>query len=526
MKHGAYILARFSTDNQDADSIDVQVNACREYCERQHLPVLDIFADIAISGMKDTRPEYQRMMSQLANGGADTVVMYDQSRMFRKMTLWFAFRETCASLGVHVISVTQPLIGGDLRDPANFLTEGSMALFNQMWVLQTRQKVIAKMRYMANNGEYTGGIVPYGFDVVDGKLTVNESEAAVVRSIFKDYANGVLLHEISDRLAADGITNKQGRKFPYQTLSYMLSCEKYIGILTYGEKERTIDGKRRKTGNVIRIENAFPAIVDRATWDKAQERSKKNKKERSGRPPVRREYPLKNKVFCRECKSALSVEISKDYHYYICKTCKQNGKRTRISVPALENTVANAIRERYTVPDNLDALMKMLREVRSTVDVNSTAKLERLILREKNVEAQINAATDAILQGACSDTLISKINALEAEKAQINKDMQTLRSQVSGAEISESRVRELMQLAMSDLKTLLTLVVRVEVGKDEIVVWTLLDAAPDGSFDFNDKGVEIYENSVDRLPSQGNYNKITIVGNLLCFTIKRNGKGS
>ena len=125
------------------------------------------------------------------------------------------------------------------------------------------------------------------------------------------------------------------------------------------------------------------------------------------------------------------------------------------------------------------------------------------------------------------DTLISKINALEAEKAQINKDMQTLRSQVSGAEISESRVRELMQLAMSDLKTLLTLVVRVEVGKDEIVVWTLLDAAPDGSFDFNDKGVEVtYENPINRRGGQGSYDKIVIVGNLLCFTIKRNGKGS
>ena len=62
LTHGAYILARFSTDNQEVDSIDVQVQKCREWCEREHLPVLDVFADEATSGMKDTRPEYSRMM--------------------------------------------------------------------------------------------------------------------------------------------------------------------------------------------------------------------------------------------------------------------------------------------------------------------------------------------------------------------------------------------------------------------------------------------------------------------------------
>ena len=42
LTHGAYILARFSTDNQEVDSIDVQVQKCREWCAREHLPVLDV----------------------------------------------------------------------------------------------------------------------------------------------------------------------------------------------------------------------------------------------------------------------------------------------------------------------------------------------------------------------------------------------------------------------------------------------------------------------------------------------------
>ena len=135
--HGAFILARYSTDNQNADSIEVQVGKCSEWCNAQSLPILGIYADYAVSGMKDTRPQYEAMMTALRAGQADTVVIYDQSRMFRLLTAWFEFRRELESMDVRVVSVTQPLVGGDLRDPANFMNEGVTALFNQMWALQT-----------------------------------------------------------------------------------------------------------------------------------------------------------------------------------------------------------------------------------------------------------------------------------------------------------------------------------------------------------------------------------------------------
>ncbi len=86
LQHGAYILARYSTDRQNPDSIEVQVERCTKWCQEHQLPVLDVFADYAVSGMKDTRPQQARMMQQLRQGGADTVVIYDQSRMFRRMS--------------------------------------------------------------------------------------------------------------------------------------------------------------------------------------------------------------------------------------------------------------------------------------------------------------------------------------------------------------------------------------------------------------------------------------------------------
>ena len=138
----AFILTRYSTDNQNPDTTAVQVKKCAEYCRQHQMTILDIFSDEAISGMRQHRPEYDRMMTQYrAGAGADVVVIYDQSRMFRDMVEWFTFRRELQALGARVISVTQPLVGGDLLDPSVFINEGAMALFNQMHVLVTRQKV-------------------------------------------------------------------------------------------------------------------------------------------------------------------------------------------------------------------------------------------------------------------------------------------------------------------------------------------------------------------------------------------------
>ena len=121
------------------------------------------------------------------------------------------------------------------------------------------------------------------------------------------------------------------------------------------------------------------------------------------------------------------------------------------------------------------------------------------------------------------------MNALEAERAKIAHDMQQLRAQVSGAEIDEPHLRELLALAMQDDAAVLSIVVRVEVGKDEIAVWTLLDADPNGDFDFAEDGVPItpskvapsYNNSGCPVSGTTNYYNIVTPAGLLLFYIAR-----
>lgn len=510
--HGAYLYARYSTDNQNPDSIDVQVSKCAHWCDDHGIPVLGIFSDEAVSGMKDSRPEYDRMMRKLEMGGADTVVIYDQSRMFRKMTAWFAFRDQLSNMGVTVYSVTQPLIGKDLRDPTNFLTEGSMALFNQIWALQSRQKTMEKLRYMARNGQHTGGKPALGYMVENGKLVICEPEAAVVRRIFHEYVSGVSYRDIIAGLNRDGLKTKRGGSFGSNSLHDLLKNEKYIGTLVYGQSPYRADGTRNthaKDGpDVIRIEDAIPAIIDKETFRKVQDKMVQNKHQQGGRPPKNRNYPLKGKVYCDHCKSALSVSISRgEYYYYKCtsKKRKHDCKGVSISVDELEDAVVDAVRQLMIIPENREKLICIMREQKKVIHGSSVVQLKALIKERDDVSYKLDNAVNAVLSGISSQTLKDKIKELEDRKAQIDAKMFALRQQVDAAALPEERLRLLLDKILvgetqKNKKAILSIVYRVEVSDEKLSIWTIFDTDPDGHFDTDEEGVLITPGTTSSVP--------------------------
>ena len=493
---GALINARYSTDNQNPDSIEVQVQKCAEWCHQRNIPILGIYADEATSGMKDTRPRYEEMMAQLRMGIGDMVVIYDQSRMFRKMTAWFAFRDELTAMDVKVISVTQPMIGKDLRDPTNFLTEGSMALFNQIWALQSRQKTMEKMRFMARNGQHTGGKPALGYVVKDGRLEICPEEAQIVRRIFQEYADGKSYQQIIAGLNRDGLKTKRGNAFGSNSLHDLLHNEKYIGVLVYGQSPYREDGTRnthsKDLTNAIRIEDALPAIIDRELFDTVQRRMEQNKRQQGGRPPTVREYPLKGRVFCADCKSAMTISTSQQrYNYYRCTGKKRlhNCDMAPIGAEYLEQRVAEAVRMVLGSPKDAAGLIRILRDQAEKLQGSSVARLQALLQQEREINRKLENAMEAVLNGLTSQALQAKISQLETDRATVQRDLRSLKAAVDASAIPEQRLRDILKTiiasAENDAAILESLVYRVEVGAEEITIWTILDADPTGDIDYH-----------------------------------------
>ena len=118
------------------------------------------------------------------------------------------------------------------------------------------------------------------------------------------------------------------RKIPYNDFIKKIFLRKaarwfsFWGSILFLPEKRE-DGTRnthsKDLANAIRIEDALPAIIDRDLFDIVQKRMAQNKRQQGGRPATKREYPLRSKVFCAECKSAMTISTSrKEYYYYRC----------------------------------------------------------------------------------------------------------------------------------------------------------------------------------------------------------------
>ena len=155
-----------------------------------------------------------------------------------------------------------------------------------------------------------------------GRLVIDEAKALFAKKAFEQYAAGITQKRIVAELNAAGLRNRNGKPFGHTALQVALQNEKYIGIQRFSD---------------IVIEDACPALVDRETFDKVQERIKQNRRE-GGKNKAKMEYLLTGKAFCGYCGSTITGVSSKGRHnephyYYACRNrrlgndCKRRMKR-------------------------------------------------------------------------------------------------------------------------------------------------------------------------------------------------------
>lgn len=77
----AVIYARFSCSKQREASIDDQLRVCNDYCQREGIEVVGVYADYAMSGRTDDRPQFQKMIANAPE--SDYVVVYMMERFSR-----------------------------------------------------------------------------------------------------------------------------------------------------------------------------------------------------------------------------------------------------------------------------------------------------------------------------------------------------------------------------------------------------------------------------------------------------------
>jgi len=102
MKAVTYL--RVSTQEQ---GLGMQEEAIKRYCEVQAIKPLRTFKDIGVSGSKESRPEFDKLLKALRNKEFDTLIVYKLDRIGRSLSHLVKLFEEFKAKKIDFISVTQ-----------------------------------------------------------------------------------------------------------------------------------------------------------------------------------------------------------------------------------------------------------------------------------------------------------------------------------------------------------------------------------------------------------------------------------
>ena len=139
----------------------------------------------------------------------------------------------------------------------------------------TSERVSAVMVSRANEGKYNGGRIPFGYDYdkQTKEISINDSEASVVRLIFDKYDEFQSIIQVVKYLNSNGIKTKRGVDFSAPAVHKILTNRFYVGDLVYNKHDERSLGNS-STSNVrdesewITIEEHHQAIIER--WRQEQ----------------------------------------------------------------------------------------------------------------------------------------------------------------------------------------------------------------------------------------------------------------
>ncbi len=433
MKRAA-IYARYSCDKQRDESIDDQVAACREYALAHDMEVVDIFADAAMSGRDDDRPQFQAMLSA---EGFEVLLVWKLDRFARDRFDASVNRRHLKKRGVQVVSVTEPISDG----PEGIIMEGLLDAMNEYYSANLAQNVrrgmMGNARKLRTNGVHVTGLR----EAEDGTYEPDPETAPVIRELFERYVAGEGLDSLRAWLHARGIRNRNGGKLSTDATRRLLRQEKYVGVY-------------RWAGFVD--EAGIEPIVSRDLFEQAQRILES--RAHSGH---RARYFLGGRIRCGSCGAPMVGRSAhgrsgKAYRYYGCtcacgdhgreKVCKAKPVRAEVADAA----VLDAVRHAMLDEDVIAELSKRLSSRMASMERASRFSTAPLI--EKQIRALDRESANLVksLSMAPTQAVADRLAELERERAEFVSQLDAERRRVELPHVEQGEISQYLHDSIAD----------------------------------------------------------------------------
>lgn len=440
------IYARYSTDRQDARSIEDQVRRCRVMADARGCSVVAEYNDAAVSGSHTDRVNLQRLIADARRGLFRSVLVDDLSRLSRDLgDTWRIVFEDLASVGTKVIDVTTGISSDS--DGAR-VTFGALALVNDTFLQLVKKETHRGLEGRALQGFATGGRC-YGYTSVTEENppdpehprkvpVVDSSEAAIVERVFRQFVEGQSCRHIAFALNEEGVPaphdggkgNKRSHGWGHTTIRAMLLNNRYVGQWTWNQRKWVrVPGKRSRRAverpETEHVTKDVPAlrIVPADLWDAAQEQFRRTMAKKMGRPPGSTREPslLAGLLRCGKCGGSMAIvsRVKKNgatYQNLGCNVHRSRGpaicpNNSTVSERKVRDSVLGFLREIVAAPDLVARFIKQFEQHYARLEKDAPAADMAEKIRE--TEQRVRNLLDALAKMGWSESLAARVKEEE-----------------------------------------------------------------------------------------------------------------
>ncbi len=308
-------------------SLAAQVNYYKKLIqENNEWEFIGVYADEALTGTKDSREEFQQLLTDCRAGQVDMIITKSISRFARNtLTLLETVREL-KSLNIDVFFEEQN-IHSNSGEGEMILT--FLATFAQEESRSTSENMKWRIKKDFEQGIMWGGKSCLGYMIEDKKPVVIPKEAATVKLIYQLYIDGKGADAIGKILDSKGIKPQYASKWNRSSIMHILSNYNYTGDLILQKTFRENHLTKRKIINSgeydqYAVKNNHEPIISKDVFDKVQaiksERADKNKPNPNKKPRV-----FKGMMKCGICGRAYTHKSTPHNEIWKCSLSVTKG---------------------------------------------------------------------------------------------------------------------------------------------------------------------------------------------------------
>lgn len=308
------LYVRVSTGYQvDKDSLPFQKKELKNYCEHVlHINKnrIEVFEDAGKSGKNTKRPAFERMMEKVKSGQVSHVIVYKIDRISRNLVDFSLMYDDFKYNNVTFISLNEQF------DTSSAIGEAILKIilvFAELERKLTSERVTDVMIGRAQNGQWNGARVPYGWDWDEEKQMPvhSKKEAQYGIDMYHRYLNGYSTLRIARYNNEHSIPTKRGGEWSSKTVGDFLRNPMNKGDYRYNYRN-SARGKKKAKEEVVYIKNVFPPLIDPQIFDEVNRRLDENYKKQNTNYmfPIRKQCNIfSGLIICGKCGA----------HYQVCR---------------------------------------------------------------------------------------------------------------------------------------------------------------------------------------------------------------